>query len=393
MFDSRRWLTKFKIELNYMTRTLTLSLLAICFLIGNLAWAQESILDEATDSRLRLGVIVPLSGPLAFFGNDFIRAYDLVRADHPEVDKAIRIYWEDSAYDSKQALLAFNKLVTADKVDVVLSFGGPMLSVLAPVAEKKKIPFFATESEKRDCEGRAYCSLFRNEEDEWGQATWRILRKLGKSNIGIVKNQNQFMNTFVNAIVRNKNDQETAEILLDIPPQMSDLRSSILSIKARNFDALGVYLLPTSHHGFLDAARTLNKTFLLFGVEEFLVKENNKGFEDFIEGALVVAPYATQSYRDKFESKYGHSAGLYYTPAFYDFVNLLEDTVTGNKSLRGLDLVNALHFKGEREGVSGKYSVKSSKDGVYSYSFPIAVYKVSNNGIAVEDVINFSSSN
>lgn len=376
-----------------MRRALTISLLVICLFVGNLASAEESKLEELNDRKLRLGVIVPLSGPLAFFGNDYIRAYDLVRADHPEVDRTIRIYWEDSAYDSNQALRAFNKLVTVDKVDVVLSFGGPMLSALAPVAEKRKIPFFATESEKRDCEGRAYCSLFRNEADEWGQATWIILRKLGKSNIGIVKNQNQFMNTFVNAIVRNKSDKETAEILLDLPPEMADLRSSILSLKSKNIDALGVYLLPTSHHGFLDATRSLTKTFLLFGVEEFLVKENNKGFEDFIEGALVVAPYATQTYRDRFESKYGHSGGLYYTPTFYDFVSLLKDTITTDKSLRGIDLVNALHFKGEKEGISGKYSVKVSKEGVYSYSFPIAVYKVSKNGIAVEDVINFSSAN
>jgi hypothetical protein len=201
------------------------------------------------------------------------------------------------------------------------------------------------------------------------------------------------MNTFVNAIVRNKNESESAEILLDIPPEMTDLRSSILSLKGKNIDALGVYLLPPSHHGFLDAAKNLTKNFVLFGVEEFLVKENNKGFEDFIEGALVIAPHATQSYRDTFEKKYGYSAGLYYTPAFYDFMVLLKDTVAANRKLRGLNLVDALHFKGEREGVSGRYSVKISKDGVHSYSFPIGVYKVSNNGPVVEDVINFSGRN
>jgi ABC-type branched-subunit amino acid transport system substrate-binding protein len=376
-----------------MIRTLVLALVFALSLTCNPAAAEESKVNEAGDTRLRLGAVVPLSGPLAFFGKDFIRAFDLVKAAHPEIEEHIRVYWEDSAYDSKQALQAFNKLVTVDKVDIVLSFGGPMLSVLAPVAERKKIPFFATESERRDCEGRAYCSLFRNEEDEWGQATWSVLRKQGKTKIGIVKNQNQFMNTFVNAIVRNKNESESAEILLDIPPEMTDLRSSILSLKGKNIDALGVYLLPPSHHGFLDAAKNLTKNFVLFGVEEFLVKENNKGFEDFIEGALVIAPHATQSYRDTFEKKYGYSAGLYYTPAFYDFMVLLKDTVAANRKLRGLNLVDALHFKGEREGVSGRYSVKISKDGVHSYSFPIGVYKVSNNGPVVEDVINFSGRN
>mgnify|MGYP006277923769 CR=1 FL=1 len=376
-----------------MRKALSLALLAIIVFAVKLASAEESKLASAEDGRLRLGAIVPLSGPLSFFGTDFIRAYELAKAEHPEIEKAVKVYWEDSAYDSKQALQAFNKLVTVDKVDIVMTFGGPMLSVLAPVAERQKIPFFATESARRDCQGRAYCSLLRNEEDEWGQATWTMLRKHGKRSVGIVKNQNQFMNTFVDAIVRNKGDGESAEILLDIPPEMTDLRSSMLSIKSKKFDALGVYLLPASHHGFLDAARNLPKTFLLFGVEEFLVKEINKGFEDLTEGALVIAPYAIQSYRERFESKYGYSAGLFYTPGFYDFMVLLADTITANTNLRGLDLVTALHFKGEREGVSGKYSVKLSKDGVHSYSFPIAVYRASKAGTTVDDVIHFSGVN
>jgi hypothetical protein len=70
-------LSKLEMELSYMRRTLTLSLLVICLFMSNLVSAEESRLQEVNDNRLRLGVIVPLSGPLAFFGNDFIRAYDL----------------------------------------------------------------------------------------------------------------------------------------------------------------------------------------------------------------------------------------------------------------------------------------------------------------------------
>jgi hypothetical protein len=70
-----------------MTKTLSLALFAFIFFFGNLASAAESKPNEADDSRLRLGAIVPLSGPLAFFGNDFIRAFDLVKAEHPEIEK------------------------------------------------------------------------------------------------------------------------------------------------------------------------------------------------------------------------------------------------------------------------------------------------------------------
>ncbi len=48
-----------------------------------------------------------------------------------------------------------------------------------------------------------------------------------------------------------------------------------------------------------------------------------------------------------------------------------------------------MHFSGVRSGVSGNYSVKVSSDGVYSYSFPIAIYRVSGDTAVVEQVISF----
>lgn len=368
-------------------KNILLAFILLLFPVFYLSAQSQTELPEG--SKINLGVIVPLTGPLAFFGQDFVRTYDLAVEAHPEIKNTIQIFWEDSAYDSRQAIAAFNKLVSIDKADVVLSFGGPMLHAVAPIAEQKKIPFFATESEKSDCQGREYCTLFRNEEDEWGKATWHMLRKQGKKKVGIVKSQNQFMNTFVNAILRTKSVDEEVEIIADVPPDMTDLRSSILSLKSKNIDALGVFLLPGSHHGFLTAFRALNKKFPLFGVEEFLVEENNAGFEDLIEGALVVAPAATKEYTARFEEKYGQTAGFFYTPAFYDFFMLLADVISKNSQLRGLDLTKAMRFGGERSGVSGKYAMKVSEKGVHSCSFPIAIYKVTRDGPVVDEVMNF----
>jgi ABC-type branched-subunit amino acid transport system substrate-binding protein len=344
---------------------------------------------SAEEKKINLGLIVPLTGPLAFFGQDFVRAAELAQEDHPEIKERINLLWEDSAYDSKQAVSVFNKLVSVDQADVIISFGGPMLSALAPMAEIKKIPFFATEAAKSDCEQKEYCSLFRNEEDEWGKATWQILRKNGKKNIGIVKNQNQFMNTFVDAIVRNKNDDEKVEIVFDVSPDTVDLKTNVLQLKSKNFDALGVYLLPGNHRGFLSALQHINKSFQLFGVDQLLVNDINQGFENLIDGALVIAPGSIQTYREKFERKHGYSAGVMYTPAFYDFITLLSDTLGEQKNLRGLELIKAMRFTGKRSGVSGSYSLKVSAKGVHSYSFPIFVYKTSKGQVSVEEEIIF----
>ena len=366
------------------------------FVAWNFVCSPQLVLAEEKGAKevLRVGAIVPLSGPLAFFGNDYVRTLELYREDHPDLKDQIEVVFEDSAYDGKQAISAYRKLVDVEKVNVIFSFGGPMLNVLAPLAEADKIPFFATESAKEDCENRVFCSLFRNEEDEWGKATWQMLRKHGKSNIGIIKNQNQFMNTFVSAIERTKAESEQVRILADLAPSTMDLRSELLVLRKTKVDALGLYLLPDSHRGAVRSLGDLHLNVLYFGVEELLHPENNKGYEQVTSGSLVIAPAVEESYRKRFESKYGFSAGFFYTPALYDFLSLLQDTVknrskTTGGELLGKALVDALRFSGTRKGVSGPYSVKKSPKGVYSFSFPISVYKIEGGVISVEDTFQF----
>lgn len=370
-----------------MNRLLALFLVWL-FQLNPIVVAQEG--TSHTSRKTHLGVIVPLTGPIGFFGQEFVKAFELAKQDHPEIAELLDIEWEDSAYDTKLAVAAFNKLVSVRRTDVVLAFGGPMLNALAPIAEERRVPFFATESEKSDCQGRVYCSLFRNEEDEWGHAFWHVLRKNNKKNVGIVKNENQFINTFVNAIVRTKRDDETVDIMIDVPPETTDLRTNVLAMRSKEVDALGIYLLPGSHYGFLSALRSINKTYpMIIGVEQLLFKEATRGFERIVNNALVIAPASTEEYREKFFKRFGHSAGFYYTPAFYDFLVLLKDVLRNNKTLRGADLVKAMRFEGTRTGASGSYSVKVSKEGVYSYSFPIGVYRVGEAHVAVDEVINF----
>lgn len=332
-----------------------------------------------------IGMIMPLSGPLAFFGQDYMRAYELAIAARPELARLLKVRWEDSAYNPQRAISAFNSLNSVDRVDLVFSFGGPMLSALAPLAEARKVPFYATESEKADCEGRKFCVLFRNEQREWGEATWYALRKRGYKKLGIIKNQNQFMNTFVNAIIETKRPDESVTILVDADPAAVDMRTEVLKLREASVDALGVYLLPSTYRGFISASRGLPKRPPLFGVEELFEPENNKGYEDIAEGALVIAPSSTPEYRKLFEAKYGHSAGFFYTPAVFDFFNLLGDTLKANPEARGLDIVSLMRFSGTRTGASGAYFVKVSEKGVTSYSFPIAIYRVSS-PVVVDDV-------
>jgi ABC-type branched-subunit amino acid transport system substrate-binding protein len=328
--------------------------------------------------KFKLGVIIPLSGDLAFFGQAHMNTAKLLHEDLPKFAGRVEIIYEDSAYDAKKAVAAFRKLVSIDKVDAVFSFGGPILSVLAPLAENEKIPYFTTESEVKDAEGKHFVSLFRNEAGEFGRALWDELRVQKKTTLGIVKNQNQFMDTLVNGISDSAIGSEKVDILVDVPPGTTDFRSAILKLKKKKYDLLSVFLLPGSHRAFVSQAKNAGIKGPFVGVEQFLVPEENAGLESYIEGTMVVAPFVTEDFRQRYKKDFLTELGVEYCVGYYDFLKLLNQTVASmNNDFSDKEIfLSKMRFVGEQVGISGPFVVKTTSSQAIYYSFPIAIYKV-----------------
>lgn len=324
--------------------------------------------------KFKLGVILPLSGDLAFFGKAHLNTAEMFKGAQEKLE--YEIVYEDSAYDVKKAVTAYKKLSTIDKVDAIFSFGGPMLAALAPLAERDKLPLFASESESTDVDGRKYVFLFRNEIGEFGRVIWDELRSQGKKSIGIVKNRNQFMATFARGIIENAREGEVASVEIDVDPGSTDLRTQLLRLKKSKFDILGVLFLPGSHRAFLNQARTLAIKYPMIGVEEFLLPEENLDLDDYIDGTLIVTPYVTEDFRKDYKEKFSSDLGIEYGVEYYDFLKLLNATLAKEPYQNREKFISAMQFSGESQGLSGPFSVKkTAKGGVY-YSFPIAIYKI-----------------
>lgn len=333
----------------------------------------------AENGRFKLGVIIPMSGDLAFFGKGHTVAANLFEEDFPSIERNFDVVYEDSSYDSRKAVLAYTKLKAVDKVDAIFSFGGPMLASLAPVAEADKMPFFAPESEPRDVAGRKYVSLFRNVTAEFGKVFWSEARNRGFKKIGIVRNINQFMDTFVRGLTEASNpaDGEQVETAIEVAPGTVDLRSEVLRVKGQKFDALGIFLLPGSHRAFLMQAKTLAMKSPMFGVEEFFEPHENQDLAEFIEGTVVIAPNVSERFRTRYREKYKSDVSVEYGGEYYDFLVLLNETLARRDSKPSRDEFLAdMRFAGEKSGQAGKYVVKETADRAVYYSFPIAIYAV-----------------
>jgi len=101
-----------------------------------------------SEEAVRIGILLPLTGPAANHGQDSLNAIRLRLAEIEESGGPhITVVVEDSQSNPTQALSAFQKLTDIDNVPVII---GPISSSivlgLGPVANQRKIPMIAIGS-------------------------------------------------------------------------------------------------------------------------------------------------------------------------------------------------------------------------------------------------------
>ncbi len=108
-------------------------LLRLPFLLA--LWAGPALSDP-----LRVGAIYGLSGPLASFGEEY-RNSALLAAEASK--GGVQLFFEDSPWEPKTAVSAFQKLSTVDKVRVFHVMGAGMSLAVKPLSEKGRCLLFS----------------------------------------------------------------------------------------------------------------------------------------------------------------------------------------------------------------------------------------------------------
>ncbi len=122
--------------------------IALSIAIVVIVFAVINVRDHSKDLEYRIGVVLPLTGRAATYGERSLNAIhlaaDQLNADASFVDHPIKLIVEDSQSLATRAVSAFRKLVDIDKVPVVVGLltSDEALSC-APVAEQTKTVLFS----------------------------------------------------------------------------------------------------------------------------------------------------------------------------------------------------------------------------------------------------------
>jgi len=120
--------------------------------------------------EIKIGVMTPLTGESAKYGQDIKRGYDLATEEINEKGgiqgKKLLLIYEDDEGKPDKAVSAAQKLIQRDKVSVILGalWSSPTLAV-APIAEKNKVVLLSSgSSSPKITDAGDY--IFRNEISE-----------------------------------------------------------------------------------------------------------------------------------------------------------------------------------------------------------------------------------
>jgi ABC-type branched-subunit amino acid transport system substrate-binding protein len=157
-------------------------------------------LQQKKEAQFTVGMILPLSGRAAEYGIAVRNGVELAKKNSPLLFNNIRFVFEDSLYDGKTSITAYNKITAVEKADLVLVWGHGPVQAVVPVAEIKQQPLMVISGQRDVANGKDYTIRFCSPHDAYAGALLRHIKKLGYGKIAVVKTEMGFLNDTVEAL-------------------------------------------------------------------------------------------------------------------------------------------------------------------------------------------------
>jgi branched-chain amino acid transport system substrate-binding protein len=329
---------------------------------------------------IKVGVIIPLSSDAASYGLSVQKGIDLAK-DELKLNN-FEIIYEDSKCDGKESVNAINKLISVDKVQVVIGelCSGATLAV-APIAEQNEVILISPASTSPEIT-KAGDFIFRTVPSDLlqGKFAAKLVKDRGYNKLAILFSNEDYGLGF--SEVLNDNFEGVIVANEAFERGTSDLRSQLTKIK--NSGADSIFIISNSPDSAVSALRQIKQLGIkaqIFGSEGLRSEDIIKGAGSSAEG-LILTSVNTGNFNffKKYRSVYGESPGPF-SPQGYDALQSISLAINnGAKNSKQIkDELYKMNFNGasgkidfDRNGdVEGNYEVYFVKAGIFA---PIVVY-------------------
>ena len=320
---------------------------------------------EVIEQPLKIGAILPLSGPAAWWGEQVRNGMDVAIQELAEQGMTIDTIYEDSKAQSAEGVTAYNKLNNIDDVDVVFSIFSRVSIPLVSLADEDNLPLIMSIVAAKDAPAKSmYAFRFYATSRQYADPHFDSIDKEIYDKIAVLYVNDEY-GTDINRVVLERAQEKGIEIVSTeaFDPGTTDFRTHLLKIKSKNPKAL-VFIgaTPPETINSVQQMRELKldvdfiETAPLLSAEPIL-----KAVGEAAEGAITTAfPFTLEqtgsTFRQKYKMIYGEEPAI--PAAFgYDMVKLVVKASNGKSSE---DLAQKIADLKQFESLNGPIDIQST---------------------------------
>lgn len=295
-------------------------LLSLCIVLALIACKEEQKDTASVEAKpvVKIGVMYPLSGDGAAFGSAAQKASEMFFEEFNKKPHKFdyKVIFEDNQFNLAKQMPITQKLINADKADVLITVMSNFGAAVAPTAEQNKVIHFSVATDPAVAKGNYNLITSSN---PTGEANL-LYEQLIKSNVQkvdvIVVNatgQESMLDYFQQAVANGKKLE--IDKIHYVNPDEKDFHLMLYKIKENNPDYIVVFMAMPTIDVFMKQYRESGINIPVTGIESFTYLQNR----ELAEGLWYVdAAPATDDFVARYQAKTGSSTTDY--AEYMDFI-------------------------------------------------------------------------
>jgi len=329
-----------------------------------------------------VGVILPLTGDVAVYGNAIKNGIDLA-LDESDIKEDIRLIIEDDQGETKTATTIFNKLLL-QKTDIII--GGGMSSVaaaLAPIAQKEQITLLSPTASLPSLtnSGKYFFRIWPSDNYE-GYITADYIANIMQKKRAAVLYVNLDYGVGMNNVFSEEFSKRGGQIVFSegYAQGATDFRTQLVKIRNNNPDVLYIPGYYQEVANILRQVKDINLDVQILGISSLYDERIIQLAGDQAEGIIFTYPSYDSNSEDEtvqvfvknYSARFGNTPDAFAAHG-YDAMKVVEYAIKQLKKksapVTRETLRNEISKVSDFNGVSGKFSFDENGDVIKSMRF------------------------
>ena len=302
-----------------MKKNILVAGLVILFIIGIIAFSSSK--DQG--KVLKIGVITPLTGGSAYYGESTKVGIKLAEAELKKENINISFIVEDGQLDPKVALSAAQKLVNVDGIKAIYSeFNPASISVSSFLKGKNIFHLYDSAAVSPLNEGPNNFKTYLDYQASCKEVSQYIKDNKGVAKVGVLKINIEFGDLCVKGIQEVYGDQVVVE---SYDPGNTDFKVAISKLSRANVDVIFNPSFKAETVTSLKQMKDLGINKLFVGLTETVTPDVSESLGGFIQGDIFFGlPRVSSSLKEKIKNQNGGDDVGDYNAAGSAYVHMMQ---------------------------------------------------------------------